>query len=71
MKKKFTIAMLLMVLFSQAQMQQLKVSANKRFFQTADGKPFFWIGDTGWLLFVKCSREDAVHYLETRKLERR
>ena len=67
MKKKFTIIMLLIALFSQAQMQQLKVSANKRFFQTINGKPFFWIGDTGWLLFVKCSREDAIRYLETRK----
>jgi hypothetical protein len=54
-------------LFAGAQVQQLKISANKRFFQTADGKPFFWLGDTGWLLFVKCNREDAVHYLETRK----
>lgn len=58
---------LLISFFANAQLQQLKVSANKRFFQTADGKPFFWMGDTGWLLFVKCNREDAVHYLETRR----
>lgn len=67
MKNRLTILFVLLSLFADAQMQQLKVSANKRFFQTADGKPFFWIGDTGWLLFVKCSREDAVQYLETRK----
>lgn len=52
---------------SKAQLKELKVSDNKRFFQTADGQPFFWIGDTGWLLFVKCTREDAVYYLDTRK----
>jgi hypothetical protein len=52
-----------------AQLKQLKVSANKRFFQTADGKPFFWLGDTGWLLFVKCNREDAKLYLDTRKAQ--
>ena len=54
----------------QAQLKSLpllKVSANKRFFQTSDGKPFFWLGDTGWLLFIKCDREEAVHYLQTRK----
>lgn len=45
----------------------LKVAENKRYFVTADGKPFFWLGDTGWLLFVKCTREEAVKYLDTRK----
>ncbi len=51
----------------EAQLKQLKVSANKRFFQTADGKPFFWLGDTGWLLFKKCTREEAVFYLDDRQ----
>jgi hypothetical protein len=26
----------------------LSVSANQRYLQTADGKPFFWLGDTAW-----------------------
>ena len=34
---------------------------------TADEKPFFWLGDTGWLLFGKLDREEAVKYLENRK----
>lgn len=51
----------------QAQTSQLKISGNKRFFQTENDKPFFWLGDTGWLLFVKNNREDAIHYLDTRK----
>jgi len=43
----------------------LKISANQRFF-TAGDKPFFWLGDTGWLLFTKLKREDAEKYLDTR-----
>ena len=67
MKIFFTIVLLLIMGIADAQMQQLNISANKRYFQTKDGKPFFWLGDTGWLLFVKCKREDAILYLETRK----
>ncbi len=67
MKKYFTIALLFAALVTDAQMQPLKIAANKRFFTTADGKPFFWLGDTGWLLLVKCKREEAVQYLDDRK----
>ncbi len=66
-KIKLIGLMLLLCMNVFAQMQPLKISADKRYFETKDGKPFFWLGDTGWLLFVKCSREDAVQYLETRK----
>jgi hypothetical protein len=61
---------MMLVLIVSAQVKplpQLKISPNKRYFQTADGKPFFWLGDTGWLLFFKTSREDAIEYLQTRK----
>jgi len=44
----------------------LKVSENHRFLTDADGKPFFWLGDTGWLLFSKLTREEAEEYLENR-----
>lgn len=44
----------------------IKVSDNHRYF-TADGKPFFWLGDTGWLLFSKLNREEAIQYLDTRQ----
>ncbi|HMP94834.1 MAG TPA: DUF4038 domain-containing protein, partial [Phnomibacter sp.] len=50
-----------------AQLPWLKVAANGRYFETADGKPFFWLGDTGWLLFVKCNRNEAIQYLDTRR----
>jgi Protein of unknown function (DUF4038)/Putative collagen-binding domain of a collagenase len=67
MKKYFTIALLFVTIISEGQLQPLKISANKRYFMTKDGKPFFWMGDTGWLLFVKCKREEAIQYLDDRK----
>jgi hypothetical protein len=44
----------------------LSVSANQRYLQTADGKPFFWLGDTAWELFHRLNREEADRYLKTR-----
>lgn len=44
----------------------LRVSENQRFLQDEKGNPFFWLGDTGWLLFSKLSREEADTYLEDR-----
>lgn len=45
---------------------RLKVSDNKRFLVTADGKPFFWLGDTTWELFHRVNREEAIALLENR-----
>lgn len=47
--------------------KNLQVSEDRRYFITADGKPFFWLGDTAWLLFNKLTREQADQYLENRK----
>lgn len=44
----------------------LKVSQNGRYLVRSDGKPFFWLGDTAWLLFQMTTREDAELYLSTR-----
>lgn len=66
-RKLLLIILLIAGLQAGAQVQQLRLSPNKRFFQTADGKPFFWLGDTGWLLFKKCTKEDAILYLDDRK----
>src|SRR4026208_402762 len=55
--------------FSQTSRQstgRLKVSENKRFLVKADGKPFFWLGDTAWELFHRLNREDADRYLDDR-----
>jgi hypothetical protein len=45
----------------------LKISDNRRFLMREDGTPFFWLGDTGWLLFVKLNRDEAEQYLESRR----
>ena len=44
---------------------QFSVSSNKRFL-LKDGKPFFWLGDTGWELFHRLTREEADKYLKRR-----
>lgn len=45
---------------------QISVDPTKTFLQE-DGKPFFWLGDTGWELFHRLSREEAIRYLDTRQ----
>jgi len=44
---------------------QFSVSQNKRFL-LKNGKPFFWLGDTGWELFHRLTREEADQYLKRR-----
>ncbi|MDB4582194.1 glycoside hydrolase family 140 protein [Draconibacterium sp.] len=63
-----------MILFLSCSMQiekkedlpQLQISQNNRFLMTENGEPFFWLGDTGWLLFSKLNREEAEMYLNNR-----
>jgi hypothetical protein len=55
------------VLVSIACFAQIKVSDNHRFLATADGKPFFWLGDTCWELFHRMTREEIDEFLEIRK----
>lgn len=45
---------------------RLRVGENHRYLKNGD-KPFFWLGDTAWLLFEKCSLEEAYSYLKNRK----
>lgn len=47
-------------------LQLLKISEDRRFIINEDGTPFFWLGDTGWELFHRQSREGAVEYLKNR-----
>ncbi|MDQ7947684.1 MAG: glycoside hydrolase family 140 protein [Pedobacter sp.] len=46
--------------------RSLQISENRRFLVTGDGKPFFWLGDTGWL-FNRLTREEAEIYFEDRR----
>lgn len=43
---------------------KLTVSANHRFLQHENGKPFFWLGDTGWLMPQHLTREEVQYYFE-------
>lgn len=44
----------------------LLVSGNHHGFVTGDGKPFFWLGDTGWMLLYRLNREETDEYLRAR-----
>jgi hypothetical protein len=44
----------------------IRISANKRHFVDQAGAPFFWMGDTGWPLFVHYTRTEALAYLDDR-----
>jgi hypothetical protein len=63
---KKIIALFFPILFYTMTLAQLQVSSNKRFLQTSDGKPFFWLGDTAWELFHRLTREEATTYLKNR-----
>ena len=45
----------------------LRVSADGRFFQQADGAPFFWLGDTAWLMPQKLNRDEVKAYFANRR----
>jgi hypothetical protein len=46
--------------------QQLTVAPNHRYLATADGQPFFWLGDTAWLLLGRLDRAETDRYLAKR-----
>src|SRR5687768_5232210 len=64
--KKILSTICFLLLMVATSVSQLKVSENKRFLVTADGKPFFWLGDTAWELFHRLTREEAEKYLKNR-----
>src|SRR3954454_19331253 len=45
---------------------RLKVSPNGRYFVDQNGKPFFYLGDTCWLLFQRLDRGEVDEYLKDR-----
>ena len=63
----FLLLMFCVLATSSSAQKKLTISSNHRFFADENGNPFFWLGDTGWLLFLKLNREDAEKYLEDRK----
>ena len=63
------IAVLLAAVHTQAQKPwdngKLKVSDNQRFLQFENGKPFFWLGETAWLMPERLNRDEVAYYLKT------
>ncbi len=51
---------------AQERTPPLKVSSNGRYLE-GGGKPFFWLGDTGWLLLAKLNRDDVERYFAKRE----
>ncbi len=45
----------------------LRVTANRRFFETADGKPFFWLADTAWQLLHDLDEAEMRRYFADRR----
>lgn len=45
---------------------KLRISDNHRYLCT-DDRPFFWLGDTAWLIFGKLTEAEAYTYLRNRK----
>ncbi len=41
---------------------KLMVSSNNRYLQFENGKPFFWLGDTGWLVPQHLDRSEVEYY---------
>ena len=72
-----TLALSILFVYSQADIWQgpsvdfshgkLKISENQRFIVHEDGTPFFYLGDTGWELFHRLSKDETEKYLENRR----
>lgn len=64
-----TVAALLLIAAAQAAVPwsngRLRVSDNGRFLAHGNGKPFFWLADTGWLLPERLDRDEAELYLKS------
>lgn len=62
--KKYWLQLLFLLLFITGY-SQFTLSDNQHFL-LKDGKPFFYLGDTGWELFHRLNREQADNYLKKR-----
>ncbi|MET0285245.1 MAG: glycoside hydrolase family 140 protein [Polyangiales bacterium] len=60
------IAAFLLLASSASAAPPLRVSIDGHALVRADGSPFFWLGDTAWLLFTRLDRAQAELYLRER-----
>lgn len=75
MKRQFQVLVTMVLLTMAAALQaaaaekpwqhgRLTVSENGRFLMHADGTPFFWQGETPWLMPQRLTRDEVVYYLD-------
>lgn len=50
-------------------MERLRISDNKRYFVTPDGKPFPWLADTVWTMPQRLKWDDAEHLMKRRRAQ--
>ena len=50
-------------------MERLRISDNKRYFVTPDGKPFPWLADTVWTMPQRMRWDDVEHVMVRRKAQ--
>jgi hypothetical protein len=71
---ELTTASLLAAAFTPAGAEpeppRLRVSESGRLLMQADGRPFFWLGDTAWELLHRLTREQIEAYLTKRAAQR-
>jgi hypothetical protein len=60
-------SVIILLLFTEKSVAQIRVSIDQHYLITTEGKPFFWLGDTDWELFHRMTREEAEEFLEIRK----
>ena len=49
-----------------ASLPPVRVNEHGHCLETADGSPFFWLGDTAWSLIHRTTREECSYYLRAR-----
>jgi len=67
MKIASIIALIVLASASSAQLAPIRISPDGRNFVKADGKPFFWLGDTGWTMTTRLTMKEIDEYLADRK----
>ncbi len=63
----FVFAFFLVQNFFSQKLPLLQLSKDRSYIETADGSPFFWLGDTAWELVHRLDREEIIKYLENRQ----
>lgn len=74
LKIQFTLLWIFVLLSLNGKSQPWKdygrlqvLPSNPHYISHEDGTPFFWMGDTGWEILHRLSRDEIDHYMSTRK----